>query len=64
MGNAEDYKEPFHSTIHNPTTFKYFGSLAGRYTPIHKGTIHTYILTGGNSIGRGISGDLSSQVYP
>ena len=48
MGNAEDYKEPFHSTIHNPTTFKYFGSLAGRYTPIHtkEQHIHIYSLEG------------------
>lgn len=46
MGNTEEYKAPFNRTIHNPTTFKYFGSLAGKHTPIHTKElyIHTYSL--------------------
>ena len=48
MGNTEEYKAPFNRTIHNPTTFKYFGSLAGKHTPIHtkEQYIHTYSLEG------------------
>ena len=47
MGNTEKNKEPLNRTVHNPTTFKYFGSLAGKYTPIHtkEQYIHTYIHT-------------------